>query len=201
LLDSAFASAHAAGLIDARPEGAVDATGLETRHVSAYYVRRRGHKRHRRLRWPKQTLVTHTATHLFAAVVAGEGPSQDSPDFTPAMREASSRLRFDRLLADSGYDGEHNHVLAREELGVRSTVIKLNPRNTGRRWPKTKYRRQMKRRFHKRKYGQRWQAESAISRNKRRLGSALRSRTGVAQENEMHLRVFTHDVMVLAAYG
>jgi hypothetical protein len=123
------------------------------------------------------------------------------------MRQAATRVRFDRLPADSGYDGEHNHALAREELGVRSTVIKLNPRNTGRRRrPKSKYRRQMRRRFRKRKYGQRWQAESAISRNKRRpgparLGSALRSRTRVGQEHEMYSRAFTHDIMVLAAYG
>jgi hypothetical protein len=59
----------------------------------------------------------------------------------------------------------------------------------------------MKRRFHNRKCGQRWRAESAISRNERRLGSALRSRTGVAQEHEMYLRVLTHDLMVLAACG
>ena len=32
-------------------------------------------------------------------------------------------------------------------------------------------------------------------------GPALRSRTGVGQEHEMYLRVFTHDVMVLAGYG
>jgi hypothetical protein len=43
-----------------------------------------------------------------------------------------------RLLGDSGYDGEqHYHALAREELGIRSTVIKLNPRDSGRRWPDT----------------------------------------------------------------
>ncbi len=61
----------------------------------------------------------------------GVGPSQDSPDFAPAVRQAAARVRFDRLLADGGYDGEHNHAPARERLGVRSTVIKLNPRGTG----------------------------------------------------------------------
>jgi hypothetical protein len=30
---------------------------------------------------------------------------------------------------------------AQEELGLRQTVIRLNRRNTGRRWPKTPYRR------------------------------------------------------------
>jgi transposase len=57
----------------------------------------------------------------------------------------------------------------------------------------------MKRRFHRRKYGQRWQAESAFSRHKRLLGPALRGRSDVSRERECYLRVLTHDVMLLAA--
>jgi hypothetical protein len=56
----------------------------------------------------------------------------------------------------------------------------------------------MRRRFHKRKYGQRWQVESAISRHKRLLGAALRSRSFPAQERECYLRVLTHNLMILA---
>ena len=113
------------------------------------------------------------------------------------MRQAVRNVRLARLLADAGYDSEKNHVLCRKELGIRSTVIPLNPRNTGRRWPKTRYRRQMKRRFHKRVYGNRWQVESVISRYKRRLDSALRARNYAAQKRECLLRVLTHDLMIL----
>jgi len=102
------------------------------------------------------------------------------------------------VLGDAAFDSEANHRLAREELGIRSTVIPLNRRNRGRKWPKTKYRRQMKQRFAKRKYGQRWQVESAISRHKRRLGSALSGRSDAARERESRLRVLTHDIMLLA---
>jgi hypothetical protein len=111
---------------------------------------------------------------------------------------AAWNLDVDRLLGDSGYDSEANHRAAREGLGVRSTVIKLNPRNRGRRWPKARYRRQMARRFHRRKYGQRWQAESVISRLKRRLGAALRGRSDASRQRETYLRVFTHNLMILA---
>jgi hypothetical protein len=44
------------------------------------------------------------------------GPSQDSPQFTPAMKQAAELIDFDRVLADAGYDAEHNHVLCRETL-------------------------------------------------------------------------------------
>ena len=96
--------------------------------------------------------------------------------------------------------------ICRQDLGIRATVIGLNRRGR-RKWPKTKYRRQMVKRFrkkprgsrHRRVYGQRWQAESAISRHKRRLGSALGARSDAARERECHLRILTHNLMLLAA--
>lgn len=112
------------------------------------------------------------------------------------MREAASLVSFDRVLGDAAYDAEHNHRLCREELKIRSSVFPLN-RRRGRKWPKTKYRRQMKVRFFKRIYGQRWQVESAFSRHKRRLGSALRSRRWRIQKLECLLRVLTHNLMIL----
>jgi hypothetical protein len=81
--------------------------------------------------------------------VTGTGPTQDSPDFTPAMRQAAALLPIEPALADAGYDAEHNPRLCREELGVRSTVSKLNPRTMGRRWPRTTYRREMRQSFPK----------------------------------------------------
>lgn len=156
-------------------------------------------------KWPKLTLVTHTASHLIASVIHSVGPSQDYALFEPALRRAAEQLDIDRLLGDGGYDSEANHRVARQDLGIRSTVINLNRRgkNTGRRpsprkWAKTRYRRQMYRRFHCRKYRQRWQVESVISRFKRRLGSALRGRSEATRACESQLRVFTHNLMILA---
>jgi transposase len=105
-------------------------------------------------------------------------------------------VHFDRLLADAAYDAEHNHLLCRQELGIRSTVIPLNERG-GYGPPKTKYRAQMSRRFSRSIYGQRWQVESAISRNKRLLGSAVRACTHKTQAQECLVRVLTHNLMIL----
>ena len=76
--------------------------------------------------WPKLTAVFHTASQLIVGAVAARGPSQDSPDFPAAMRQAAANLQPRRVLADKGYDAEHNHALCRRELGIRSTVIPLN---------------------------------------------------------------------------
>ena len=178
---------------------AVDATGMETRHASMYFRCRVGLKKGLKAAWPKLTAVFHTATQLIAGVVTGRGPSQDSPQFAEAMEQAAAILAPRRVVADAAYDAEHNHALCREELGIRSTIIPINPRATGRRWPKTRYRRQMKRRFPKRHYRHRAQAESGFSRHKRRLGSALTARQDATQERELRIRVLTHNLMIIAA--
>ncbi len=193
--------ARTAGLVDPAPVAAVDATGLETRHMSAYFGMRRAGSGHRQRAWPKLTAVVHVASHLIVGAVPGVGPSQDSPDFTPAMRQAATLLAFDTALADAAYDAEHNHRLCRDELGLRRTVISLNPRNAGDRSPSGPYRRALWTDFPARLYRQRWHAESVFSQHKRRLGSALTARAEAAQQRELVLRVVTHNLTLLSAVG
>jgi len=179
---------------------------MESRHTSRYFFKRAGRKHSARL-WTKLTVVCDTRSHFLAAAAVSLGPANDAPQFRPAMRQASRGVTWDRVLADAAFDSEESHRLCREGLGVRSTVIPLNRRGRGRRWPKTRYRRQMVKRFrkkpsgsrHKRVYGQRWQVESAFSRHKRLLGAALRARSDAARERECFLRVLTHNIMLLAA--
>lgn len=149
--------------------------------------------------WPKLTVALHTRTHLIAGAVACRGPCDDSPQFGPAVRQAAANLRPRRVLADKAYDGERDHARCRRELGVRTTAIPPNKRNAGRKWPKTKYRRLMRRRFPKRVYRQRAQVESGFSRHKRLLGSALTARREDRQHGELRMRVLTHNLMLLAA--
>lgn len=202
LFAAVFERADELGLIDERPEGAVDATGLESRYVSAHYVNRRKEsgdfvQRH----WPKLTVVCHVKTYLFAGAVMSRGPSNDVAFFKPAMTQAAEHIAFDRILADKAYDAEYAHQWCRDELGIRSTIIPLNPRRFKNQLPKTKYRRQMFTHFYNRLYGHRWHVESAFSQTKRRLGSALRARNEHAQQREGYLRVITHNLMVLRPYS
>ncbi len=179
----------------------VDASGLEPPPVSAYVVDRRGPLRGRRRRhWPKLTTVCETASHLIAGAVITRGPSQDSPPCPPAARPAAERLAPACLRGDAGYDADHHHRLCREARGIPETVIALNRRHTGRRWPLTRSRRALRRHFPRDLYRQRWQAESICSRLKRRLGAALTARGAHAQRREILLRVLTHNLMLLRCW-
>lgn len=182
---------------DGDQTAAIDATGLETRHVSVHFRRRCGRAETTHAAWPKLTAAFHTASQLIVGAVAGRGPSQDSPDFPATARQAAAHLQPRRILADKAFDAEHNHALCRRELGIASTVIPINPRNaTGP--PKSRYRRLMHARFPLRKYRDRTQAESGFSRHKRRLGSALTARSEPTQHRELLIRTLAHNVMIIA---
>jgi hypothetical protein len=208
-MDQTVAQARRRGLIAGKPEGVADATGLSADGRSSYYAHKLrrskgstgGSKstRYPITKWPKINAIADTHSHLFIAASITEGPSHDSPELPGLLKQASSRLQFDRLLADAGYDSEEHHRLARQDHGIRSTVIALNKRNQGNKCPKTKYRRQMKRRFHVAIYGHRWQVESIWSRHKRRLGWVLASRSIASQIVECQTRIVTHNLMLLAA--
>ena len=178
---------------------AIDSTGLETRHISRYFQVRRG-TLVAAVSYPKLTSVCDLKSHLWLAVEVSVGPeSHDMREFRPAITAAVANHPVRRLLGDKAYDAEHVHVFCRE-LGIRSTVIPARnvPHGT-RRWPLTKYRRQMRRKHNLRGYGQRWQVESAFSRHKRLLGSSLRARQWPLQVWEVQLRALTHNITLIAA--
>ena len=202
------------GVTDRRPIAAVDGTGLDARHASAHYRYvhtrayraaygalhggRRPARPHYRPMHPKLTAVVHVRSHLILGAVPGVGPAHDTPDFAAAMRQAATLVAFAAVVADSGYDAEHCHVLCRDALGIPMTAIALNRRmHSRRRWPKTRYRREMRRAFPREVYRQRAQAESAFSQHKRCLGAALAARSGPAQRRELTLRVLTHNLSLL----
>lgn len=178
---------------------------MESRHTSRYFVARSGGTTTART-WTKLTVACDTQSHFFAGATVTTGPTNDSPQFTPVLAQAALAVEWDRVLADAAFDSESHHEYARETLGIRSSVIPINSRGHAGK-PGGRYRGQMARRFRpkpdgsrsKRVFGRRWAVESAFSRHKRRLGSALGGKSDSSRENECYLRVLTHNVMLLAA--
>jgi hypothetical protein len=179
---------------------AIDGTGLESRHVSRYYVKRRaksgtGTQETTYSKYPKIVPVTDCRTHLMLAAVAGRGPGSDLSQFKTAVKAAMGRARIGTLLGDADYDAEwvHEHV---RSYGTR-TIIPAQRGRPSDKPPAGKWRRWIKQRFPKKHYGRRWQTETAHSMIKRRLGSALRARKYWIQCREIILRITTHNVMIV----
>ena len=178
---------------------AADGTGFETRHVSPYFLRRAGRdgKRTRRYtRFPKLDILCDCRTHMILAAHAGQGPGPDVVHFARLVRAAARRVRMTRLVADAGYDSEASHELARDELGIATTIPPTRGRPSASP-PTGKYRRLMRRRFDRRAYRRRWQVETVFSSMKRRLGSAVGGRSYWARCRDLWLVVLTHNIMLL----
>jgi len=190
---------------------ALDASGFESRHVSAYYVRRRAkgqktakHPRMQRTtyrRFPKLAVLGDCATHLILAAVTTRGPTPDHLHFHEALDQAGRRIGLTDVLADAGYDSEDHHVYARYEHGVRL----LMPAQIGRptaKPPEGRFRRQMRSRLRTKRrrrrcgYTQRWQGETIFSMVKRNLTCELTARSYHAQNRELRLLCLVHNITI-----
>jgi transposase len=184
------------------PLASVDGTGLESRHVSRYYVKRRSSSGDRSqeityAKYPKAVLVIDCKSHMILSAVPGRGPCSDLVQFRSALDQAVLQARIGTLLADAGFDAEWAHVAARS-YGIRTIIPPTQGRPTDKP-PTGRWRRVMKQRFarYKHTYGQRWQVETVNSMIKRRLGSALRARQYESQCREIILKAMTHNVMIV----
>jgi transposase len=196
LFDKLVLCARRRRLIGTRLQIAGDSTGFEVGHTSHYFRSRRGDKRFSVPRWPKLTGCVDIDSHFILSAHVGIGPSRDTLQAPEVLLDASRRVNIRRVLWDGGCDSEKMHVFIRTQLHAHS-LIPIKSGRKVRRWPKTKYRRQMKKRFFKRLFGQRWQIESVFSRHKRRLSSELRAKTWSAQQAEVYLRALLHNLMLL----
>jgi hypothetical protein len=108
-----------------------------------------------------------------------------------------------KVVGDAGFDSETNHLIARQDMGVRSIM----PAGSGRpgkdnKPPNGYWRRRMSRQLRTKRdrrrsgYTQRWQVETVNRMLKRNLGSALRARTARRRSMELMLRCVTHNLMI-----
>lgn len=199
----------------------LDSSMFESRHVSRYFEKRqrqsrrqaakRARKNHEKAAanrrrskvvrgLPKLSLAVDTASHLILVARATTGAGSDAPHFKPLLEQARRRARFKVVVADAGYDSEANHIVARDDLGVRSVIPPWIGRPTAK-LPVGRHRRNMSHRFARKAdqplYGQRWQSETVNSMIKRNLGSAMRATTARRRTKELLLRSVTHNVMIL----
>lgn len=180
---------------------AIDGTGLESHHISRYFVKRRDksacyYQMTTYTRYPKVGIIADCDTHLVLSGIPTRGPGPDIVHFQKAILEAKKNVSLNILVADAGYDSEKAHVFAREQHNIRTIIPPLAGRKTDK-LPCSRYRKLMALRFNKKLYGQRWQVETVNSMIKRNLGSFLRARSYWSQCREIMLRLFTHNIMIV----
>jgi hypothetical protein len=180
---------------------AIDSTGMESRHASRYFIRRRSREPNlwqttQYTRYPKLGMLVDCSNHLILGYLTDQGPKPDIQDLQPTLRHTTPRVRLEWLTADAGYDSESNHRLCREQHDIRSLIPPKHGRPT-KKPAKGRYRRLMQTRFNKSRYGQRWQVETVVSMIKRRLGPATTGRSYWSRRRDLMLMTLTHNIMIL----
>lgn len=183
---------------------AADSTGFGSSRISPYFVRRRDRTSGKPTtctytRFPKGQIIVDCATHLILAAYPKRGPTPDVGELKRLQTQLIPGFKINTLYADAGYDSEPNHELLRDHLGITSIIPPKAGRPTTKP-AKGKYRRLMQRLFKNIKrtnYGQRWQVETVMSMLKRNLGHAITSRSYHAQNRDILLHCFAHNVMIL----
>ena len=170
---------------------AADSTGLETERASHYFALR---SKKKRSHWLKIGLVCDTKSGFYLSVDISRGPSNDMGIARRLLWCAYKRVPFKRVVMDKGFDSGPVHAFVNEELKARCIIPE---RRLTDRAPKNRYRWMMRYHFRKKTYGQRWQIESAISRDKRRFGCALRGRVWEAQVAEAYIWALIHNIGIV----
>ena len=191
---------------------AIDSTMYDTHHRSRHYEHRcrrnasgdRNTVKQRQSiavkRLPKLGIGVHIGGHFIASAISKTGMGSDAPDFPALLIGAKKRCAVRTVLADAGYDSQHNHRLARDQLGITSW-IKATVGRPGKKPATDRHRRHMQRKLQGSQagqpYGQRVQVETVMSMLKRNMGTHLRALTRHGGEMELLLKVLVHNLMIL----
>jgi transposase len=181
---------------------APDSTGIQTTSFGAWRETKHGEQRDRH--WLKTHAMVGTRTHVIIRAVVGEEDSGDSPQFAPLLRwTVEAGFHPDRIVADKGYLSKENYRLA-SELGLeayipfKSNSVARNPTKTSPSiWRKAFHLFQANREEFDRNYHRRSNVESVFSALKQKFGENVRSRTHVAQVNEVLCKIIAYNLSVV----
>jgi len=194
-----------AGLEDG---GAVapDSTGVQTTSFGGWREEKHGEKRQKK--WLKVHAMVGTKTHVIIRAVVSDQNSGDAPEFGPLLRgTVEDGFRPSSVVADKGYLSADNYALA-GSLGIEpfipfraGTVSNEVNRIRGVRkpeaWVKAYHLFQANRAEFDRNYHRRSNVESVFSALKRKFGENIRSRTPVAQVNEVLCKLIAYNLTVV----
>lgn len=193
-------AASAAPLKSVESTFAVDSTGFGTqcyyRHFSAKY----GHDQYSR-DWLKLHALIGTKTNVIAAATVTDRDQHDSPQFRPLIETGAQTFNMDKVTADKAYNSRANVELvsligADPYIPFRSTAKEHSPwAETTPTWSKLFHLYNYRREEFLSHYHARSNAESTFSSMKRVFGDTLRSKTVVAQTNELLLKVIAHNIV------
>ncbi|HXG90670.1 MAG TPA: transposase [Vicinamibacterales bacterium] len=175
---------------------AIDSTGFGTQSFYRHYSAKYGHDQFSR-DYLKLHVVVGTKTNVVAAAQVTDRNTHDSPLLPGLAAETAERFDVQRLSADKGY-ASHRNIEAIDAIGATPFVaFTANAKGNSKSslWNKAFHFFSLNRDEFLTAYHRRSNVESTFSAMKRKFGEIIRSKTPVAQRNELLLKVLCHNIV------
>jgi len=176
---------------------AVDASGFSTSTFARWYDEKYGKMRSEH-HWIKTHLIVGVKTNVVTGVEITEGNVHDSPQLPALVGTTAKRFALSEVSADKGYTSKRNLEAVVAVGAVPYIPFKSNTTGEGPDlWRKLWHFYQFNRQDFLEHYHKRSNVESTFSMIKAKFGSKVRSKTQVAQVNEILCKVLCHNLCVL----
>jgi transposase len=179
---------------------AVDSSGFATGQFSRWFDAKYGEEKQKH-DWVKVHLMCGVKTNIVTSVEVSERHANDSPYLKPLLHATTDNgFQVKELSADKGYDSFNNRCLVLIKGGIpyipfrEGEKNKPNPSNKGELWKRMYHFYKFQEAEFKQHYHRRSNVETVFSMIKAKFGERLRSKTVVAQTNEVLCKVLCHNL-------
>lgn len=177
----------------------VDASGFSSSRFARWFDYKYGKETERRV-WVKAHLMSGTKTNIVTSAEVTTSFEHDSKFLTPLLKETVKNFKVKELSADMGYSSRDNLDSVNEIDAIPFIPFKKNTKQKAygsSTWSKMWHYFNFKHDEFLEHYHKRSKAETVFHMIKSKFGDAVRSKTEIAQINEVLLKVLCHNICVV----
>jgi transposase len=179
---------------------AVDSTGFGLQRFYRHFTAKYGHEQYVR-DYLKVHAMIGVKTHIVTAVTVTDRDRHDITQFRPLAERTAQNFTMAEVSADKAYSSREMVAMV-EEMGAAPFIpfrsnSTVKPEKKAPAWDRLFHFYNFRRDEFLAHYHKRSNVESAFSSMKRKFGDFVRSKTEVAQTNEVLLKVLAHNIVCL----
>lgn len=179
---------------------AVDSTGFGIQRFYRHFTAKYGHEQYVR-DYLKVHAMIGVKTHIVTAVAVTDRDRRDITQFRPLVERTAQNFTMAEISADKAYSSREMIAMI-EETGAAPFIpfrsnSTVKPEKKSPAWDRLFHFYNFRRDEFLEHYHKRSNVESAFSSMKRKFGDTIRSKTEVAQINEVLLKVLAHNIVCL----